>query len=475
MKTGMKFIIPLLLVSLCLLSTTPANGQFQEPAKWIPNDANMIVLVRSKDVFESEIAKEQKWERERQRAFDAGAAKIPPSIDRFLISSQLDLQYMEPVWQVAVFESRRPVDLVNVSKKVGGNLDRIGGKQAISLPNDAYLVKVSENTVASMTPANRQMATRWVNRHENAQMRLSDYLSSAIKFADNKAHMIAAIDFEHSIRVEDIKEKLRESKAVSDSEVEEISQLLAGMKGVTLGITMDSAINGAIKVDFGAGSELLAAKGKDILFEALKNQGLFIDDLNSWEASVNGAQLILRGTFSATGLRQVGMLIEQPLYDEYGSEYGEDVNVKTKTVQYFKSIDALVSELRDKESTSLQSYARWFDRYARRIDDLSARNVDQKVVDYGQDIADGFRDISGVLLQGELSRFEARDDEFGYRNNYRGYRSRYYGRYERNYYRRQEGQAARQGGMNAQELMRNLDSRTAALRKVLEQEYDIDL
>ena len=136
-----------------------------------------------------------------------------------------------------------------------------------------------------------------------------------------------------------------------------------------------------------------------------------------------------------------------------------------------------MNELREKESTSLKSFARWFDRYARRIDELSVRNVDERAIEYGQYIADRFRDISGTLLVGEQNRFEARNDVYDdsrYRYNYRGYRNRYNRRYDQRNRRRQEGNAARQGGFDAQEMMREIDSKTAELRKALEQEYEID-
>ena len=315
MKYSTRLVASLpLACGILLLLTSTAEAQFQQAAKWVPNDANMLVLVRSGEIFESKIAKEQDWKRQRQKAFDAGVSKIPPAVERFLISSQLDLQFMEPIWQVAVFESENAVDLVKVSEEIGGSLDTIEERQAIALPNDAYLVKVNNNTIASMAPANRQMATRWIGRRRSSQMRLSDYLTSSVKFTDKNAHIIAAIDFEHSIRPEDIRDRIRDSSVVSEDEVDDICNLLAGMKGVTLGVTISDTIDGAIKVDFNNGSSLLEAKGKEVLFEALKDHGLYIEDLNNWRSSVSESQLILRGSFSPTGLRKVGMLIEQPLF-----------------------------------------------------------------------------------------------------------------------------------------------------------------
>ena len=462
------------LVAMALLMSIQhadsAAAQFDEVTKWIPDNANMIVLVRNGDIFASEVATQNGWEKAKAKAFEGGASKLPPTLDKFLIASQLDLQFMESVWQVAVFEEKRAMDMVEVSKKTGGSVEMLGTKKAISFPNDSYLVQVDSKTIAAMSPANRQMAARWVINNENSIAKLSDYLSAAVKFADKKAHIIAAIDFEHAITAEDAMQRVKDSGEVAETDIEKIAAMVASLRGVTLGVTFNDSVTGALKVDFSDAPGVSAEQAKAILSRALKENGLFIDDLNDWKATLKGNQLLLLGKVSTSGLRQIGMLIEQPLAADYGYE-DEVVDEKTRSIKYFKSVESLVSELRDKKSKSLKAYARWFERYARQIDELSVRGVDKEVTEFGQDIADGFRNISGVLLTGEYGRMNAREDSYGYTYNYRGYR-RYYGNY--NYGRRSEGRAKMKGGMNAQEIMRALDSQTAKLRKSLNQKYDMD-
>lgn len=470
-----NFLATSLILSSLFLSGSVCQAQLDGATQWVPNGANMIVLVRSRDIFASDVAMAQGWKKKAKHAFDAGASKIPPSVAQYLIASQMDLEYMEPVWQVAVFESRTNVDLVSVSKEIGGNLDMLDGDQSLALPNDAILVRVSDKTIASMTPANRQAATRWLKRSKGSQHEMSSYLSAAVKFADNNAQIIAAIDFEHIISPDAMEKKLKGSKLISAADVAEASILLSEMKGITFGVTFLDSVTGAIKVDFNKKPDLFAANGKQIVIEALKVNGMMIDDVENWKASINGNQLLLRGPLSTEGLRNVSMLIEHPLHAEFGYETDTTVDAKTKTLQYFKSVEELVNTVRKSKTSSLSVYAKWFDRYARQIDDLSVLNVDEDVVEFGQNTADTFRQISGILLQGDYNRMTARTNagDTGYYNNsyYRGYRSRYN---NRTYTRRVDADARMEGGNKAREVMRGLDSTAAKLRKELTQKYKID-
>jgi len=456
---------------------TPANAQFESSTKWVPNGANMIVLVRSSEIFLSDIALAQQWRQKSQNAFDAGAQKIPPTVDRYLIASQMDLEYMDTVWQVSVFESKRPIDLVKISEKAGGNLDTLAGKQSLSLSTDTFLVKIDDKTLASMAPANRQVAVRWIKRRKNSQPKFSDYLSSAIKFADSNAHIIVAFDFEDAINPDQLKEKFKDSELVAEADVEQTCQLLAKMKGITFGVTFNNKVNGAIKVDFSENPEFLAGKskggssemlGKELLIAALKTNGLMIDDLEDWKPSVKNNQFLLSGSLSPSGLRHINLLIEQPLESDFGYEPDESVDSKTRSIQYFRSVEVLVSQLRNKKSKSLKTYARWFDKYARSIDELSVLDVDQVLVDFGQSVSDGFRDISAELLGGELNRMSTRiNNSYGYR----GYRNRYY---YRGNIRIRENVERMESGNRAQKAMRAIDSSTARVRKELAQKYGVD-
>lgn len=458
-----------------LLFSTGASAQFDDATHWVPDGANMIVLVRSADIFDSDIAVKEKWKKESQKAFRAGVSMIPPTLDQFMIASSMDLVFMEPIWQVSVFEDRDEIDLVEISKEMGGNIDRLDGNESLVLPGDAYLVKVGKRTLAAMSPANRQMAFRWIRRQKNASPDLSDYLTSAVKYADSSAHIIAAIDFEHVVCPTDLQDDLKETGILPDEKLEKVSQLLCSLQGITLGVTMTDKIVGALKIDFDTNCEILKGHGKELVVNALKSNGLFIDGIEDWNATVSEKQLMLRGTLSASALRQISTLIEQPLHSDFGyASEGQPSDTKTRSLQYFKALESMLEDLRGREYKSLVSYAKFFDKYALRVDHMSVLNVDPALVEYGKDVADGFRQISGILFEGEYGRLSARGSQNRTGDYYRGYRGRYNYYNNRGFDRRVEAQAKMRGGNRAMEVIRELDSVTADVRKRMTQKYEID-
>ena len=86
---------------------------------------------------------------------------------------------------------------------------------------------------------------------------------------------------------------------------------------MTLGITINDKITGAIKIDFKSSPANLAKVGKELLIMRWRRHGVMIEDIRNWDMRVNGNQLLMMGPLSRIGLRQIGSLIEQPLIPDF--------------------------------------------------------------------------------------------------------------------------------------------------------------
>jgi hypothetical protein len=261
---------------------------------------------------------------------------------------------------------------------------------------------------------------------------------------------------------------------------------------MTLGITINDKITGAIKIDFKSSPANLAKVGKDLLIYALEKHGIMIEDIRDWDMRVNGNQLLMMGPLSRMGLREIGTLIEHPLIPDFegGSGGGQNpvVDMKTSSMQYFGSIQTLIKELRSKDFQAMTTYAKFFDKYARQIDNLSVINVDPVVLSYGTYVADSFREVSGGLLDVNLQKvrdrqtYEAGSSTYhgrGNYSNYNGYTSRYgWGPsgYSSNLRNRQRvtGEARLEGEIGAKNIMREVDAQTAEVKRQMSEKYNVD-
>ena len=479
-------------IAVSLISAIRVNAQIDQNARWIPNSANALVIVRAKEIFETEIARKERWKTDRLKAFQSGATFLPPTTQQLLMSAQLDYEYMEPIWQVAVFEkSGSAIDILEVSKRVRGNLEKFDDKDAVLLPNDTYLVKLDENTLGTMTPANRQVTARWLRSQQFGSMKLSPYLTQAVKFAENNADVIVAFDFTDVLHPDVIKDRVKASGICKDDQVDDVSNTLATIQGLTLGITINDKITGAIKIDFTSSPANLATLGKQLLLFALKKNGVMIDDFENWEMKVDGNQLRMMGPLSSTGLRQIGTLIENPLAPDFEGDHSAGANqpdMKTCSLQYFGSIQTLFGELRKKDFQAMTTYSKFFDKYAREIDNLSVLNVDPAVLSYGAYVADSMRSASASLMDINLQKVRDRQTYSAGSSNYHGrgdytnwngYTSRYgwgYSSYNQDMRNRQRvtGEANLQGEIAAKEIMRDVETKTAEVRRQMSEKYQVD-
>ncbi|MCH2180470.1 MAG: hypothetical protein MK108_00565 [Mariniblastus sp.] len=485
----------ILAIPAAMIFSVSAQAQFDNAAKWVPQSANTLVMVRTQEIFKSEIAQKQYWQAKKSQAFNAGASFLPPDTKRLLLGAQMDFEHMEPIWEVAVFEKAGDaLNIVDVSERVKGNLDSIDGNPAIVLPNDAFLVKVNDSTLAAMTPANRQMTSRWVRSSKMGRMNLSPYLTQAVQFADDNADIIVAFDFHDVVSHKELKKRLETAGVCKDEDLDGVCDTLMTIQGITLGITVNDKITGAFKIDFKGSPATLAASGKDILLAALKRNGLMVDDFESWDMQVKPNELLMTGALTSEGMRQIGSLIEHPLVVDFagsgGAGSGEpEVDMKTRSLQYFTSVAQLTHELDNRNYQSMATYAKWYDKYARQIDRLSVLNVDPAVVDYGQYVASSFRDIAGSLLdsnyQKNVDQQQFSDTEpYGYQwsgaygSGYYGRWGRYSGKYNSNYNkntrnRQIAGARANEAGENrAKAIVREIDAETSKVRNAMSKKYN---
>jgi hypothetical protein len=103
-------------------------------------------------------------------------AFLPTSTKQFVIGSQFDYEYMEPLFTTSVFEKTgSPIVLSKVADMVKGNITMLSGFDSLELGNDSYLVKLSDNVLASYAPANRQAVIRWLQTQPKSTAGLSAY------------------------------------------------------------------------------------------------------------------------------------------------------------------------------------------------------------------------------------------------------------------------------------------------------------
>ena len=265
-----------------------------------------------------------------------------------------------------------------------------------------------------------QAVARWIKETNEGEPAFSAYIQEAIDYSDKSGtEIIMAMDLADVLDEARVKEELKDSEVISKAglDVEAVSRVLMSLHGAMLGVTFGEKPFGSIKVDFGADASLLKDVGAELLLEVLAKQGATIDDFATWKAKVDGKQMTLSGNLSADGMRKIFSLIDAPtaatvVAEKTGdqSSASDQDSTVVASQKYFSSVNQYIKDLRDKEPQRIAQYGIWFDKYARKIDQLPMVNVDTDMLDYGAYVAQQFRN-AGTAIQGIGVRSRVRQVE----------------------------------------------------------------
>jgi hypothetical protein len=400
-------------------------GQVAELAKYSPADANSLLLMNVSKIKQSKMATSPEFRNNLEKARASGLTPLPTTSQSVMISSLIDVSTWNPNLSVAVFDLNQNVDISAIAQQYNGLMDEVGGKKSVLLPRNAYLIQLGEKSAGVISPANRQVVSRWVNNSGGSLNNLSPYLQSAVE-RTKVSDLVQAFDLEGAIPKLVVAGKVKSSPIFSKSSAQEVDQaivLLQSLKGLTLEVLFSDKADARLVVDFEAqvAGSVLETQGKAILIEAMSDAGLMIDDLESWSGRADKNRYILQGTLSLNGLRHVLRLVTLPIgnfatesnsgQEKTASAKGNDEGSNTKagveqsqmayvSQQYFRSVQSVFDEIdkmTKKEDMALSRYAKWFEHWADEIDALPILNVDPELLDYSQKLSTNFRQCSDAV------------------------------------------------------------------------------
>ncbi|MEW4563068.1 hypothetical protein AB1K70_11115 [Bremerella sp. JC770] len=486
--------------------TSVSVGQFRELTKRIPDGANAIFFVDVNKLQNSPLGKQHNWRQKQEEAFAAGVEAIPPQANQFVAAAKLDLETKQPEWQVGLMELKYDPSLPKVAVRYQGTTDYISERPVAILPGDIYLVKFMENVVGFGTPATRQDVARWITRYYDNSLRgLSEYLAEAQTFADAGSPIIVALDLTHVASPQIVRSRLDSLETLKGKQVDldEVAKALASIRGISLGVTVQQSMTGAVKVDFSEDISSFKDFAKPMLLEILGNQGMMIDEIESWDATVSSNRVQLTGPLYASGLRRIFSLIDAPPSLQEATqkaaqngEASEEQQQKDLTIAasqiYYKSVVSLLDELRIKKKgrQTMGQISVWFDKYARKIDRLPIANVDPDLLDYGQFVSENLRTGQSEVTNA-AARSRIRQNEVPEQYDVTSYSTpigaNWAGQYSWNGWVatpdwqrtgskmsnvRMEEQI--KGAKSANDVMRDIENATASIRRHMTQKYGVE-
>jgi len=459
-------------------------AQLEQLANRVPETANSLVVINVKAAYASRLARAQNWKQQGLEAHQAGITAIPSGADDVLMAAEIDFELMKPQWEIAVARVQQVPAMQDIAARSGGRLDRLAGVRAVERPNDSFVVNLGPKLIGAMSPANRQQVIRWVRKSQRRQSpELSPYLGEALQVAERSDNQIVlALDLHGIFAAAEIAANLDNKQDLIKDEqdnIDTLSQAIASIRGIRLEVELANPAQGRLAIDFAQDVALLQNVAKPLLLNVLADHGAKIDDLEDWQAKVDGKSIELSGELSQSGLRRVLSVLSSPvgpMAAPAGAGSTSD-DIADASQRYFQSVIHYLDDLfvSDFQPQSLFQARTWVERYARKIGDLDAHQVDPDVVAFAGSVQDYLNEIVSVVDRTqkrtdlrEVTLYQAGQRRFNRYGAFGGYVEKPYVARDRAIAQADE---SNQGLIQVDAIVRDLRAISAQTRKTMTDRY----
>lgn len=370
---------------------------------YVPEEANMLAVIRVRRLLDSPRGQSENWRARQGADFLAGAVNIGTMFDTIVRAAHVTPAEPGGTWAIGLALRPQGLSLETVARAVKGRTEQVAGRPIVA-SSRGYFAELTSDVVGVMSAnAPRQDFARWVRRAgSSSQPSLSPYLAAAA--SENAADILVAVDTLDAPNPPVLRERLAANpilKGRSDDQ-RALYNLLVGLKGFRLAITVSQNTSAAMTFDFSSPTTPQAALLKPILIELLEDAGAAIDELKDAQVSLEPNSAVLSFTLTDAGLRRVMSLVPQATMSysrsaaQGSKENAADV---AATRKYYRETNRLVADLQRANRTAkdYQKTAAWHDSFARRIEQLPVVGVDPEMLDYGAGVAQKLHMLAASL------------------------------------------------------------------------------
>jgi len=398
-----------LLAGLCLaVPGQAAPSPYEELAAKLPADANVLFAADIQALFRSALGAEKHWAAKAESDFRSGVMNTPPTALRVVVGENFDYATLQPRWRVKLNQLSKDCTPERVAQKFGGTVDAVAGLPVIVCPRDHLFVEYKPTLVGEVNGIQRQELARMLRTTGRGnQVTVSPYLKGLLGTVGDSAQIVMAFDLQDVFHSSGLRDKLKDCKTLKDKKVDiaQLTALLEGLQGAQIRMKVTSEINGELRLDFTSSAEpLRGGIGKGLVQEVLEHIGADLDDLDSWQPSIEGNSFILKGKLSPTSARlllsPVDNRASRQAYMESQTPPAADAKLDAAalaTIDYYRNLKDLLADISPGPKTkanSTENRTFYYKQYAQKIESLPILNVDPGMVQFGQALSMTLRNLS---------------------------------------------------------------------------------
>ena len=336
---------------------------------------------------------------------------------------------------------------------------------------------------------------KWLRQRPTADSQLSPFLQTAFDAVKHAAHVFVALDLSDALTpnlLSPVVSEMESLEKLNPQSRVRVIEALAGLRGAAWKVNVTEDLQAELRLTFNEPPTALAPVAQPLLRDVLGYLGASLESAATWTSASSADSLVFRGSITAAEVRRILSLFRGHDVADAGSTQvavagqaaaaptAEQVALATK--KYFQEVDGLIEDLRGTLSKNRDNHALWFERYGRKIDDLSMLNVDPDLLTFGQRVSSSFR-YQGQALRTAKVRGGVRVAQSGANNVYRS-TTAYVGPYGGTYWETNTGTIANAAGIKAEERAtakdvqfsewKQIEDGLVSIRRTLTERYRIN-
>lgn len=412
---------------------------------------------------------------------------LPESMGEVRIASELNLKTIEPSWEVGYVTLKGWKNAETLAKTANGYIDNVAGRTIIWTPRQSYLVPSANDVFGIVRPADRKMVSRWLSNEgaNNAPTYLKKHAIQGSKYIS----LLMAVDLQDAWSPIALAQKIENFDCLKGMDIKSVASTLATVQGIRIIVGRKSLNECIISLDFGTSPANLLPVAKNFFIEALRRNQSSLPEASQWTATMDGNTIAFRGSITVETLDHLVGIFSiqgqaagmQAPGAESLKEFTNESSVLETSKSYFAQTTNIINRVRDYSAKNTGDRARLNGLMARRIDDLPTLNVDPELVNFGVAVAQGLRGNMVALQQTNIKvgAIAAANNAGNPQVSVYGYNGGFYGgfgynyNYDPNSSSKYNAMAQAQGNYSYKELIAEIDSMEADIRRKMTEKYKV--
>ncbi len=410
---------------------------------------------------------------------------FPEAMGEVRIAADLNLKSIEPTWEIGYVTVDGWKNAESLAKSVKGYVDSISGKKIVWTPRQSYLVPMANNVIGIVRPSDRKLVARWLNKEVGTGT--AAYLKKHATQGSKFISLLLAVDLQDTWSPIAMEQRIESFESLKGLDIKSIATTLSTVEGIRIIIGRKNLNECIISLDFGSSPANLLPVATNFFVEVLRRNQSSMPEASKWVASLDGNAIAFRGSITVETLDHLlgifsvqGQAANIP---SAGLEPIQDPTSETALLEtnkaYFAKTSNLIKRVREYSAKNTGERAQMNGQMARRIDEQPTLNVDPELVNYGVGVAQGLRGNMVAMQQTNIkvgaaaTVNNAGGPQGGVYAGYGGYGGYGYYSNDSNSTYKYDAVAQAQGNYSFKELIAQIDTMEADMRRRMTDKYKV--